>query len=298
MYTNPKNKNLLKFFILTFSFFFTLNFFYGAASCPQIFAFTEVNTYNYPCPNLIRQAQAAAPSGKTSYFFCPFTCQQHEKPYLCSPPKNGKNVKEIIEEPVSKEKIPPPSGEVVLIIDTINRKLTVYSDGEPYKQFPVAVGKNETRTPVGNWKVFRKALNWGNGFGSRWIGLTIPWGIYGIHGTNKPYSIGTYASHGCIRMFNYHVEQLYPWVEPGTPVIIVGNPFANPGHPHRVLRRGEKGADVMEVQRNLKRLGYYNGEIDGIFGGGMEKAVIEFRKDHNLRYDNCVDLDFYKKLGL
>lgn len=205
---------------------------------------------------------------------------------------------EKIEEPVTKEKIPPPPGEVVLIIDIINRKLTVYSDGEPYKQFPVAVGKNETRTPVGNWKVLRKALNWGNGFGSRWIGLTIPWGIYGIHGTNKPYSIGSYASHGCIRMFNNHVEQLYPWVEAGTPVFIAGNPFANPGHPHRVLRHGDKGADVIEVQRNLKRLGYYKGEIDGIFGGGMQKAVIEFRKDHNLRYDNCVDEDFYKKLGL
>ena len=48
-------------------------------------------------------------------------------------------------------------------------------------------------------------MNWGGGFGTRWLGLNVPWGIYGIHGTNQPWSIGTQASAGCIRMFNRHV---------------------------------------------------------------------------------------------
>ncbi|HZK18985.1 MAG TPA: L,D-transpeptidase family protein [Clostridia bacterium] len=196
--------------------------------------------------------------------------------------------------PVTK----PPKGEVTIVIDAINRKLTVFSDGEPHKQYPCAVGTNDTPTPVGNWAIKRKSSNWGTGFGTRWLGLNVPWGIFGIHGTNKPGSIGTFASHGCIRMFNTHVEEIYPWVSLDTPVIIIGNPFGNPGCTHRILRNGEKGSDVMEIQRNLRRLGYYDGETDGIFGGGTEKAVIQFRKDNNLRHDNCIDEDCYKLLGL
>jgi hypothetical protein len=41
---------------------------------------------------------------------------------------------------------------------------------------------------------------------------------YGIHGTNRPKSIGTAASHGCIRMRNQDVEDLFERVEVGDPV--------------------------------------------------------------------------------
>ncbi|WP_340147223.1 L,D-transpeptidase [Ruminiclostridium josui] len=43
-------------------------------------------------------------------------------------------------------------------------------------------------------------------------------GSYGIHGTNSFYSIGKYISHGCIRMSNYCVEELYPLVPMKAPV--------------------------------------------------------------------------------
>lgn len=45
-------------------------------------------------------------------------------------------------------------------------------------------------------------------------------GRYGIHGTNKPSSIGTEASYGCIRMHNADVLELFGMVAPGTPVIV------------------------------------------------------------------------------
>ncbi|MDI6710509.1 MAG: peptidoglycan-binding protein [Thermoanaerobacterales bacterium] len=199
-------------------------------------------------------------------------------------------------EPVATEEIPPPTGEVAIVIDVRNRTLTIMSDGRPYRQFPCAVGKNETPSPTGNWKIKRKAVNWGTGFGTRWMGLSVSWGIYGIHGTNKPGSIGSQASHGCFRMFNRDVETIYPWVKVGTPVYVIGNPLGPNPRPELVLNSREPA--VLEMQRTLSRLGYYHGPIDGIFGPGMEKAVIQFRKDHGLRYDNRVLDDIYEALGL
>lgn len=203
----------------------------------------------------------------------------------------------VVEKPEPVKNEPPPRGKKTIMIDTARRTLTLFNDGEPYRQFPVAVGKHETPTPIGNWKIARKATNWGTGFGSRWMGLNVNWGIYGIHGTNKPFSIGGYQSHGCIRMHNRHVEQLYRLVSVGTPVVIVGNPFRYMDPPHKILRRGDKGAAVMEVQAALKRLGY-NIEVDGIWGPGMEKVIIQYRKDAGLPFDNSVDRAAYKSLGL
>lgn len=202
------------------------------------------------------------------------------------------------EKPVSNESTPPPEGEIAVVVDTINRTLTIFADNEPYKTYHVAVGAPETPSPIGEWRVSRKAMNWGTGFGTRWLGLNVTWGMYGIHGTNKPGSIGSYASHGCIRMHNYSVEELYPWVPVNAPVYVVGNPFGVPGHTHRVIVKGEKGADVAVVQDYLKRHGYYHSEVDGIFGPGMEEAVFKYRADHQLLRDNRIDREMYEMMKL
>ncbi len=202
-----------------------------------------------------------------------------------------------VEKPGQSNKMPPPQGKKVILIDTRHRTLTLLNDGEPYRQFPVGIGKPETPTPIGTWKITRKAANWGTGFGTRWMGLNVYWGIYGIHGTNKPYSIGGYHSHGCIRMFNRHVEQLYSWVSEGTPVIIAGNPFLYMDPAYKMMRRGDVGTAVMEIQSALKRLGY-NIKVDGIWGSEMEKVIIQYRKDAGLPFDNAVDRAVYVSLGL
>ena len=199
---------------------------------------------------------------------------------------------------VVQKEAPPPQGKVSIVIDTINRTLTLFIDNEPYRQFHVAVGKPETPTPIGSWTVVRKAMNWGTGFGTRWHGLNVPWGMFGIHGTNKPYSIGGYESHGCIRMHNYNVESLYPLVPIGTPVYIIGNPFGVPGHTHRIISLDERGSDVAEIQRVLKKRGYYKGNVDGIFGPGVKEAIKKLRKDHHMPHDDRVDMETYKLLGL
>jgi lipoprotein-anchoring transpeptidase ErfK/SrfK len=45
-------------------------------------------------------------------------------------------------------------------------------------------------------------------------------GEYAIHGTNKPSSVGTYASYGCIRMYNKDIADLFDRVNVGTPVMV------------------------------------------------------------------------------
>ena len=104
-------------------------------------------------------------------------------------------------------------------IITKDRILKLLSNSRVIKEYPVAVGKPSTETPKGNWKIIKKGL-WGAQFGGYFMQLSIPWGIYGIHGTNKPWSIGTRASHGCVRMYSNQAAQLYLIVPLGTPVLI------------------------------------------------------------------------------
>ena len=58
----------------------------------------------------------------------------------------------------------------------------------------------------------------GNPMGVR--ALTLAGDEYAIHGTNRPDSIGTSASYGCIRMFNQDIVDLYERVTVGTPVVV------------------------------------------------------------------------------
>jgi lipoprotein-anchoring transpeptidase ErfK/SrfK len=51
--------------------------------------------------------------------------------------------------------------------------------------------------------------------------LTLSGGEYAIHGTNRPNSIGTYASYGCIRMYNQDIRDLFERVSVGTTVVVV-----------------------------------------------------------------------------
>ncbi|TCS74932.1 putative peptidoglycan binding protein [Effusibacillus lacus] len=193
---------------------------------------------------------------------------------------------------------PVPTGEISLQIDPLRNRLTVLIDGVVYKQFPIALGKPETPTPAGEWMVLNKYKNWGSGFGTRWIGLNVPWGIYGIHGTNKPGSIGHDASHGCVRMLNRHVEELYEWVEPGTPVTILGHPLREPQLEPRRLAAGDSGSDVLLIQSRLRSAGFYKGIPDGRFGLSTEKALKSFEEANGLPVDGVMSLHDYRGMGL
>lgn len=110
-----------------------------------------------------------------------------------------------------------------LIINIYLRRLSYCRGDKTPSNYPVAVGKPSTPTPNGNYQVVNKSVNPGGVLGTRWLGLSIPNGPYGIHGTNNPSSIGQAISLGCIRMHNSDIETIFPEVNIGTPVTIVSS---------------------------------------------------------------------------
>ncbi len=127
----------------------------------------------------------------------------------------------------------------VIVVDKSKHRLTLYNNMEIEKQYPVAVGMPSWPTPSGTYKVISKQKNpswvnpgtsWaatmppyippgpGNPLGTRAIGTSAP-GVF-IHGTYSSWSIGTSASHGCIRMYIKDSEDLFERVEIGIPVLI------------------------------------------------------------------------------
>jgi lipoprotein-anchoring transpeptidase ErfK/SrfK len=112
-----------------------------------------------------------------------------------------------------------------IIIDKSDFKLYWVRDGVLVKTYPIAIGKAGTPTPVGIWKVGMKHItSWGSVYGPRKLRLYrktasgFVYTAYAIHGTNQEWVIGTMASHGCIRMYNRDVLELYPQVAIGTMV--------------------------------------------------------------------------------
>ncbi|XEQ93186.1 hypothetical protein SCACP_20420 [Sporomusa carbonis] len=187
-----------------------------------------------------------------------------------------------------------PTGKVSLVVKLESRVLEVYNDDQLYKKYRIAVGKSKTPTPIGEWNVVWKDYNWGTGFGTRWMGLNVPWGTYGIHGTNKPWSIGQFASHGCIRMRNKDVEELFEWVPIGTAVRIEGRKIKV----DRNLKYKTSGSDVVALQLKLKELGYFQGRADGLFGTMTEDAVRAYQTDKGLPVTGIATKEFCASLGL
>lgn len=127
-----------------------------------------------------------------------------------------------------------------ILINLKEFSLVLERPGQPDRRWTIASGTSEHPTPTGRFVVYEKVVDptwlppdseWAkdakpvepgpdNPLGTRWIGLD--WGGIGIHGTNAPWTVGSAASHGCMRMETYQVEELFELVEVGTPVIILG----------------------------------------------------------------------------
>lgn len=136
---------------------------------------------------------------------------------------------------LTRDAPPPPRYGDLIRVDKTRNVLFLYRGGTILKAYPIATGRGDL-TPVGRFEIVVKAEApaWknpdgkiiagdtpANPLGPRWLGLSAgaePGYVYGIHGTNEPYSVGSPASSGCIRMLNAHVEELYDLVPRGTPV--------------------------------------------------------------------------------
>lgn len=188
-------------------------------------------------------------------------------------------------------------GEALIWIDLDAKRLTVYENGVPAAAFPIASGAGETPSPIGVFRVANRFATEMSGFGTRFLGLSVPWGQYGIHGTNKPGSIGQNASHGCIRLRVEDAEKLYRMIPAGTRVVIEGGPFGPLNWGLRTLKEGDRGTDVMELQRRLMQKGYL-WRADGVFGPATRQAVIRARRDCALPAGDRADPALQRKLGM
>lgn len=196
--------------------------------------------------------------------------------------------------------LPIVSEESIYSIEVYPRqhRLTVKIQGQPYKSYPVAVGNPSTPTPVGEYQVTYKGKDWGPSFGPRWLGLNVPWGYYGIHGTNRPDSIGRHLSHGCIRMRNRDVVELYELIPLGTKVTIYGHLLGDVDHDPRDLAEGDVGGDVQLIQSRLKSAGYFKGNCNGKFNRATAVALTHYQRDHGLIPNGVVSYRVYQALGL
>jgi lipoprotein-anchoring transpeptidase ErfK/SrfK len=127
----------------------------------------------------------------------------------------------------------PPRTTRVVVVSIADRKLAVTEGGNVLAQFQIAVGARVSPSPRGEFTIVTRVANPSyyhggtviptgkdNPVGTRWIGLSKKG--YGIHGTNAPGSIGHAASHGCIRLRNRDMEQLFTMLQVGDLVQIHG----------------------------------------------------------------------------
>ena len=131
-------------------------------------------------------------------------------------------------------------NRTVITIDRGGFRLRLFKRLRYDRSYPIAVGAAGVDTPAGLFRITNKRVNpswtapnrpWAGSYAgrtvaggapdnplkARWLGVT---GSVGIHGTAEAWSIGSRASHGCIRMHVSDVIDLYPRVPYGTPVLI------------------------------------------------------------------------------
>jgi len=112
--------------------------------------------------------------------------------------------------------------------------------------FPIGIGRQGFTTPEGSFEITARVKDpvWTvpesvrnekpelpsiippgphNPLGKYWLQLSV--NGYGIHGTNRPFGIGRKVSHGCIRLYQKDIEELYKLTKIGTPVKIIKEPI-------------------------------------------------------------------------
>jgi len=128
---------------------------------------------------------------------------------------------------------------IYLVLDRNQRQLQVWQqDGLKLHSYPVAVGASQWPTPTGQFTILSKIPNptWehirtgerfppgtpGNPLGPFYLGFhRLGRDEFGFHGTNQPDSIGKAITHGCVRLRNQDITELFPLVQVGTVLRVI-----------------------------------------------------------------------------
>lgn len=134
------------------------------------------------------------------------------------------------------QRLKVPNVDFSLHVDVAANTLTLNNHGQFFKLYPVRTGREPGSTPRGEFRLLNKKQNptWrpGDGrvylpgdpyneLGTRW--MSFQGDLYGIHGTQRPETVGHYSSNGCVGMTKEDVEELYDLVMVGTPLVIEGD---------------------------------------------------------------------------
>ncbi|CAN5548999.1 hypothetical protein BH24ACT26_BH24ACT26_07500 [soil metagenome] len=149
---------------------------------------------------------------------------------------------------VLRPEVTSDAFDQVVLVHIGANKLYLYRDGKITHSWTVATGQPEYMTPTGLYEVTEKRYlpTWINPAPTTWgkdmpaeipPGIANPLGLRAInwsapairfHGTEATYSLGYNASHGCVRMSNSDVIELYDLIEVGTPIVSLTYGSLNP----------------------------------------------------------------------
>lgn len=132
----------------------------------------------------------------------------------------------------------PLPGDPFVIVNKSKNEMALIDDNRVQTIVSVGTGKTKELTPEGLFTVVVKAKypyyrkgsiasgDPANPLGARWIGFDAngtDGRIFGIHGTNRPESIGKYVSEGCIRSQNEVITTLFPLIPLGTKILVTSS---------------------------------------------------------------------------
>ena len=168
----------------------------------------------------------------------------------------------------------PAQSSRRIVVSIPDRKLALLENGRVVKTYDVAVGASASPSPTGEFQISQRLENptyyspgvvigpgSRNPLGPRWMGLGVKG--FGIHGTNRPDSIGKSASHGCIRLRNRDIEDLFARVKVGDHVSLVAErtdevarlfgTVLNPTNAHETLLAENEHVAAQEVEAHGAR---------------------------------------------
>ena len=162
------------------------------------------------------------------------------------------------------ERVLPNAPREGVVVNLPEQRLYLFRSGEEVRSYPVGIGREGMKTPIGKTRIVRKAEH------PRWYptasaraddptlgavvqpgpdnplgdhALYLGWPSYLIHGTNKPYGVGRRVSRGCLRMYPEDVAELFALVGKGTPVRVLNQPIK--------LGRGPRGELFIQAHPSL-----------------------------------------------
>lgn len=169
--------------------------------------------------------------------FLPFVLLSRSQARLSTPPLTADRPSSAAPE-LKSPQIPARSLGLHLEVRLSQRQVRVFQGDRLMKTYPIAIGQDGWETPTGTFYVNQKIQEprWVHPFtdesiapndprnplGKYWIGFwTDGHHSIGFHGTPDPDSIGDASSHGCLRMYNQDVEELFHWVDMSTVVTVL-----------------------------------------------------------------------------